>query len=205
MHLVLSKEWTINCSPFFKSSPSLCVKEVYDSLRTIVRWTPLTGSRLRIKPHHVTLRTKHYQHRGTLWHVKTQIKSIEHKKPCNAFVRSILQLLSAPNGTKAVLISRVIPHVLNNATLWGIIKMQQILFQRSLCILLFFPFSCTTTYSTAIPASSGISAVDQSRVFEKQILQWDRILPKEVIKWLCHTESTRMLIGLCRSHRFNLK
>lgn len=112
----------------------------------IVRWTPLTGSGLRIKLHHVTLRTKHYQHRGTLWHVKTQIKSIEHEKPCNDFVRSILQLLSAPNGTKVVLISWVIPHVLNNATLWGIIKMQ-ILFQLSLCILLFFPFSCTTTYS----------------------------------------------------------
>lgn len=141
MHLVLSKEWTVNCSPFFKA-------EVYDSLKTIVRWTPLTGSGLRIKMHHVTLRTKHYQHRGTLWHAKTQIKSIEHKKPCRLMVRlgPFWQLLRAPNGTKAALISWVIPHVLNNATLWGIIKMQ-ILFQLSLCILLFFPFSCTTTYS----------------------------------------------------------
>lgn len=96
MHLVHSMEWIVNRSTFFKSSPSHCEKEVYDSLGTIVRWTPLTGSGLRIKPRHVTLCTKHYQHRGTLWHVKIQIKSIE---PCNAAVRPILQLLSAPNGT----------------------------------------------------------------------------------------------------------
>jgi len=145
--------------PILQSGPSLSVKEVYDSLRTTVRWTPLTGSGLRIKLHHVTLRTKHYQHRGTLWHVKTQIKSIEHKKPCNTFVRSILQLLSA------VLISWVIPHMLNNVALWGIIK-TQIVFQLSLCILLF----SILQYNYILLSQHhqvSVSAVDQSRVLEK--------------------------------------
>lgn len=129
--------------------------------------------------------------KGTLWQVKTQRKSIEHRKPYNIFVRSILQILNGWKGTRVVFVSWVIPNMLNNAAPWGIIKMQ-ILFQLSLCILLFF--HSPVQLHTAVPASSGISAVDQRKVFQKQILQWDIIL----ITW---NPVAGRLIRLCNCKR----